>query len=101
VLVLVVTAVAAPWGAARASSPASPAQPIVVKVSDQGFHWRDAGLGAAAALAASLVVLGLVLTVREARQLGPGDARTPAGETRRSHETLAVESRTQERSTRN
>jgi hypothetical protein len=42
----------------------SPSQPIVVKVSE-GFHWLDAGLGVAAGIAASLVVLGLVLTVRQ------------------------------------
>jgi hypothetical protein len=83
-VVLVVAAVTAPARAAQASSHASPSQPVVVKVSDQGFHWRDAGLGAAAGIAASLAVLGLVLTVRQAEQPGPGDARTPARQKRRS-----------------
>lgn len=37
---------------------------VVVTVSDDGFHWADAGLGAAAALAATLLALGLVLALR-------------------------------------
>ena len=37
---------------------------VVVRVSDGGFHWADAGLGAAAALATTLLALGLVLTLR-------------------------------------
>ena len=42
----------------------APSRPVVVRVSDESWHWRDAGLGAAAALAAGLVGLGLVLTLR-------------------------------------
>lgn len=37
-------------------------QPVVVQVSDGGFHWRDAGLGAAAGIAVVLIGAGLVLT---------------------------------------
>jgi hypothetical protein len=37
-------------------------QPVVVQVSDGGFHWRDAGLGAAAGIAVVLMGAGLVLT---------------------------------------
>jgi predicted outer membrane protein len=37
---------------------------VVVKVSDGGFHWGDAAVGAAAAIAMALLVLGLVLTFR-------------------------------------
>jgi hypothetical protein len=37
---------------------------VVVSVRDGGFHWTDAGVGAAAALATTLLVLGLVLTLR-------------------------------------
>lgn len=37
-------------------------QPVVVQVSDDGFHWRDAGLGAAAGIAVVLMGAGLVLT---------------------------------------
>jgi hypothetical protein len=37
---------------------------VVVRVSDDDFHWADAGLGATAALATSLIALGLVLALR-------------------------------------
>jgi hypothetical protein len=40
---------------------------VVVTVSDGGFHWADAGLGAAAALATTLLVLGFVLALRPNR----------------------------------
>lgn len=40
---------------------------VVVRVSDSGFHWVDAGLGAAAALATMLIALGLVLALRPDR----------------------------------
>ena len=39
---------------------------VVVRVSDDGFHWADAGLGAAVALATTLLMLGLVLALRPA-----------------------------------
>jgi hypothetical protein len=42
-------------------------RPVVVTVSDDGFHWTDAGLGAAAAFAAVLLALGLVLALRPHR----------------------------------
>jgi hypothetical protein len=37
---------------------------VVVRVGDNGFHWVDAGLGAAAGLATTLIALGLVLALR-------------------------------------
>ena len=37
---------------------------VVVRVTDSGFHWVDAGLGAAAGLATTLIALGLVLALR-------------------------------------
>ncbi|HEU6445945.1 MAG TPA: hypothetical protein VFL61_12885 [Gaiellaceae bacterium] len=37
---------------------------VVVRVSDTGFHWVDAGLGAAAGFATTLIALGLVLALR-------------------------------------
>ena len=37
---------------------------VVVRVNDDGFHWADAGLGAAAALATTLLALGVVLALR-------------------------------------
>jgi hypothetical protein len=39
---------------------------VVVRVND-GFHWADAGLGAAAALATTLLALGVVLALRPDR----------------------------------
>jgi hypothetical protein len=40
---------------------------VVVRVSDDGFHWADAGLGATAAFATTLLALGLVLALRPDR----------------------------------
>ena len=40
---------------------------VVVTVSNDSFHWADAGLGAAAALATTLLALGLVLALRPNR----------------------------------
>ena len=37
---------------------------VVVRVSDSGFQWADAGVGAAAAVATTLLALGLVLVLR-------------------------------------
>ena len=37
---------------------------VVVSVREGGFHWTDAGVGAAAALATTLLALGLVLALR-------------------------------------
>jgi hypothetical protein len=52
---------------------------VVVRVQDGGFHWTDAGIGAAAALATTLLALGLVLALR------PNGGEEP-GITRRSSE---------------
>lgn len=43
-------------------------RPVVVSVRDGGFHWADAGVGAAAALATTLLALGLVLVLRPDRR---------------------------------
>jgi hypothetical protein len=40
---------------------------VVVSVRDGGFHWTDAGVGAAATFATTLLVLGLVLALRPDR----------------------------------
>ena len=52
------------------TAPPSPADErpstVVVRVND-GFHWGDAGLGAAAALATTLLALGVVLALRPDR----------------------------------
>jgi hypothetical protein len=37
---------------------------VVVSVRDGGFHWTDAGVGAVAALATTLLALGIVLALR-------------------------------------
>jgi len=37
---------------------------VVVRVADDGFHWGDAGVGVAATLAMTLLVLGLSLILR-------------------------------------
>ena len=50
-----------PMAAAPAAGE-SGGQPVVVQVSDDGFHWADAGLGAAAGVAVVLMGAGLVLT---------------------------------------
>jgi hypothetical protein len=66
-IALVAAGVGAPTGASDSPIRAR-SQPIVIRV-EGGFHWIDAGLGAAAALAAALAVLGLVLIVRQSRSL--------------------------------
>ena len=63
VLVVLLLAVAIGASSATAADP-KPAQPVVVKVEEGGFRWEDAGLGAAAGVAATLLVLALVFAVR-------------------------------------
>jgi len=63
-LALVVAAVSAPAGGATQPEPTDQ-PPVVVEVSESGFHWLDAGIGAAAALAVVLLVIGLTLSVRQ------------------------------------
>jgi len=46
----------------------SPPPSVVVKVGESGFHWTDAAVGAAAAFAVGLLVLGIVMTVRAGRR---------------------------------
>jgi hypothetical protein len=41
---------------------------VVVSVREGGFHWTDAGVGAAAMLATTLLALGLVLALRPDRR---------------------------------
>lgn len=41
---------------------------VMVSVRDGGFHWADAGVGAAATLATTLLALGLVLVLRPDRR---------------------------------
>jgi hypothetical protein len=66
-----VLSVAAAWNqGANTKPPPAPSHDrpsTVVVVRDGGFRWTDAGVGAAAALAATLLALGLVLTLRPDR----------------------------------
>ena len=51
--------------------PPDPSQgrpPTVIVVRDTGFRWTDAGVGAAAAIATTLLALGLVLALRPDRR---------------------------------
>jgi hypothetical protein len=67
---LLSVAAASSYGAAtkppRAPSLDRPST-VVVSVPDGGFHWADAGVGAAATVAATLLALGLVLALRPVR----------------------------------
>jgi hypothetical protein len=49
----------------------APSRPLVVRVDSGGFHWLDAGIGAAAALAMVLLALAVAATWR------PGPVRSP------------------------
>ena len=55
---------------ADANPPPDPSQdrpPTVVVVREGGFRWTDAGVGAAAAIATTLLAVGLVLALRPDR----------------------------------
>ena len=56
---------------ANAQPPPDPGQErpstVVVSVRDDGFHWADAGVGAGAMFATTLLAFGLVLAVRPHR----------------------------------
>jgi len=68
VLVLLLSVAAASSHGAETNPPPDPSRDrpstVVVSVRDGGFHWADAGVGAAATLATTLLVLGLVLALR-------------------------------------
>lgn len=53
------------------AEPPTPA-PVVVSVRDDGFHWADAGVGAAVMLAATLLALGLAMALRPDRRSNRG-----------------------------
>jgi hypothetical protein len=53
---------------AQAADQKPPPPSVVVKVEGGGFHWLDAAIGVVAALAAGLLVFGLVLTLRAERR---------------------------------
>ena len=69
VLAVLLSVAAASSRGAKASPPPDPSRPstVVVNVRDDGFDWADAGVGAAATLATTLLALGLVLALRPDR----------------------------------
>lgn len=72
VLALLLSVAAASSRGADTTLPADPSSErpstVVVSVRDRGFHWADAGVGAAAMLASTLLGLGLVLALRPDRR---------------------------------
>jgi hypothetical protein len=74
VATLVVAALVVSGVGAAQPEPAQPAQPVVVRVEGGGFHWEDAGLGAAGGMAATFLVLALVFAVRQSSAM----PRTPS-----------------------
>lgn len=65
---LLLTAASAGTGAASSGSPARPAQrsPVVVQVGDNGFHWGDAAIGAAATLGLGVAAAGVLVVAHSA-----------------------------------
>ena len=63
-LALVATSVSHGAGTNPPADPHERPSAVVVSVRDGGFHWTDAGVGAAAALATTLLALGIVLALR-------------------------------------
>jgi hypothetical protein len=64
---LIAAAVAAP-SLGGAQSRAKTRSPVVVEVRRDGFHWADAGVGAAAALATVAIVIGVAMVLRDRRE---------------------------------
>lgn len=64
-------------GNAQASGPQPPQSPraVVVRVADSGFHWGDAGIGAAGAVGALLLIRGLAAATTR----GGSPGRIPGG----------------------
>ena len=59
VLLTLVAAVVVAASVPLAAMPTSPGpQPVVVRGGEGGFHWGDAGIGAAAGFGAALVLVG-------------------------------------------
>jgi len=67
---------AAPAAGGAQSSRPERARPVVVEVRRDGFHWGDAGVGAATALATVAIAAGVALLARDRRGRPPAqDAR--------------------------
>lgn len=78
-LIAAIAAVLAAAVGAQGPKPAEPSSPVVIEVRDEGFHWEDAGVGAAATLAIATIAFGLALVVRQ-RPVPPGPARPERGD---------------------
>jgi hypothetical protein len=65
IALLSAVAAASSYGA-DTSPPPAPGRPstVVITARDGGFHWADAGVGAAATLATTLLALGFLLALR-------------------------------------
>jgi hypothetical protein len=66
-LLLSTGAVATHANATPPPEPGSDRPAVVVTVRDDGFRWTDAGVGAAATLATTFLVVGLALALRPDR----------------------------------
>lgn len=68
-LAVLLSALAGSSQGATTNPPLDPSRPstVVVSVRDDGFDWADAGVGAAAMFATTLLALGLVLALRPDR----------------------------------
>jgi hypothetical protein len=59
---------------ARAAAPPTKPRhdplPLVVRVEDSGFHWGDAGIGAAAGFGAALVLSGSLVLISQRDRVG-------------------------------
>ena len=62
----IATAIAAP-GVSGARSREREHSPVLVEVRRDGFHWGDAGVGAAAALAIVAIAAGVALVLHDRR----------------------------------
>jgi hypothetical protein len=72
-LISLIAAVIAAPGVNAARSPQRERSPVLVQVRPDGFHWGDAGVGAAAALAVVAIAAGVALVIHERR-----DRREPS-----------------------
>ena len=66
--VIAVTFAAPSSGQTPRARTEQPQQPVVVKVSEGGFHWGDAAIGAAAASGGALGLAGLSMFRRQLRK---------------------------------
>ncbi len=66
--VIVVTFAAPSSGQTPRGRTEQPQQPVVVKISDGGFRWGDAAIGAAATTGGALALAGLTMFRRQLRK---------------------------------